>query len=477
MAIAAAFVAAVGFVVVWRVSYPFHLEVNETMVWEMADRARRGLPVYGEPALDFTPVLYPPAYIYLGAGMLGVLGSGFAPLRLISALASLGTTVLIYSAVRRRTGDRRCAFVAAGLFVASFQRSGFWLDLARVDALWVFLLLLAFSVLPKVRSGPRLAGFLVVYLMALCTKQTTLFFAPAFAWALYRTAPLGGGYRIAAFVVTQYACLAGIDVATSGWYEFYCFRVPGGHGLYPRRFEEFVLNAALPTLATLVPLLLFGCTGRLRIILRRAADPLLLFEASAVVSAVLGNMKIGGSWNHFIPLFAFNAMCSGLILARSGMFASGANLHPGMVAVLWNAPAACCLFQFVFFLHDPRSALPAPGQTQALLGLSASMATAPRPIFCGAPFHYMLLSRGESPTHLNPDAIQDLRLANMRELAASLDGQVEGLIAGGFFGTLVLYEHQYLALPSGVRDLYPSVADFPVVTFQSKKVMVVSRQR
>ncbi len=466
---------AVFCVIGLRISFSYHLEVNETMVWELTDRVFQGKSVYVKPSVEFTPVLYPPVYLHLAAGLFKLFGASFLILRLISIFATCGSVVLIFREVKLRTHHWKYGIIAAGLFMASYQRSGFWMDLGRIDSLWVFFLLLSFSLLPKSAGKGSLAVFLGVYLTALFTKQTTLFFAPAFGLALFRVAPSGAWFRVAIFAGSQIACLMALHLVTSGWFTFYCFKVPGGHGIYAHRFEEFWQNAAAPTVLALLPagLLLLTVAGVHPV--RRLLTPLPLFEVSAIGAAILGSMKIGGSWNHFMPLFALNAIITGVLLARWAEHF----IHPAgsRLTTSWECliPIGCCMGQFIFFWHNPAGALPSPDQAASLRNLESAILDARRPIFCKAPFNYMLLKHQEHPTHVNPDALQDLQWAGLQDLARPLEEELERLINTGHFRTLVLYEHHFNALSPEARSLFPSVTNFPVATFESPSVYVLSR--
>lgn len=475
VALAMAFAVAVFCVMGLRISFPYHLELNETMAWELTDRVFQGKAVYVKPSVEFTPVLYPPVYLHLAAGLFKLFGASFRILRLISIFATCGSVVLIFREVKLRTRHWKYGIIAVGLFIASYQRSGFWMDLGRIDSLWVFFLLLSFSLLPKSAGKGPLAVFLVVYLTALFTKQTTLFFAPAFGLALFWAAPSGGWGRVATFVGSQLACLILLHLGTSGWFTFYCFKVPGGHGIYAQRFEEFWQNAAVPAGLALLPagLLLLTVAGVQPI--RRLLAPLPLFEVSALAAAILGSMKIGGSWNHFIPLFAFNAIITGVLLARWAeqfIRSTGSRITTSWERLI---PIGCCLGQFIFFWHNPTGALPSPDQAASLRNLDRAISAAPRPIFCKAPFNYLLLKHQEHPTHVNPDALQDLRWAGLQNLARPLEEELERLINTGHFRTLVLYEHHFNALSPEARSLYPNVTNFPVATFESPSVFILSR--
>ena len=124
--------AALAFVGLWltvalvRAGAPVELEWNEGSQVAHVARVLRGEPIYVEPSLAFVPQLYTPLFYWTGAVPSAILGPGFAPLRLVSILATLGSLALVFAIVRRESRDTACAFVAAGLFAASYKAGGAW---------------------------------------------------------------------------------------------------------------------------------------------------------------------------------------------------------------------------------------------------------------------------------------------------------------------------------------------------------------
>ena len=115
-------------------------------------RAAAGHGLYVQPSLHYVPWPYPPMYFWTSAAVAYVTGVGFLALRLVSFTASLATFVVIYILVRSGTSDRVAGVCAVGLYAATFRLSGAWLDLGRVDSLFLLLFLLAVLVARRARS-------------------------------------------------------------------------------------------------------------------------------------------------------------------------------------------------------------------------------------------------------------------------------------------------------------------------------------
>ena len=195
-------VGAYLWVALHRLGYPFELEWLEGGAVGIVQRAAAGHGLYVQPSLHYVPWPYPPMYFWTSAAVAHVTGVGFLALRLVSFTASLATFVVIYILVRSGTSDRVAGVCAVGLYAATFRLSGAWLDLGRVDSLFLLLFLLAVLVARRARSwrGGIAVGALVF--LAFFTKQTALVAAlPLLGWLLLRRPRVGAAAAGAALLV------------------------------------------------------------------------------------------------------------------------------------------------------------------------------------------------------------------------------------------------------------------------------------
>ncbi len=145
----AALLGAVIYVVMFiavallRIGYPYELDWMEGMGVDHVQRILDGKSLYVPPSIDFVPSIYTPLYYYTAALPAAILGNGPVPLRLVTIAATLGCLALIFSFVRRETGSRYAAMIAAGLFAGTYYLCESRFDVARVDMLFVFFLLCA----------------------------------------------------------------------------------------------------------------------------------------------------------------------------------------------------------------------------------------------------------------------------------------------------------------------------------------------
>ena len=82
-----------------RMHFVFEYDWIEDGVLASVRHIRSGLPLYSAPTTAFTPYLYTPIYLYVAAALSRVMGLGYAPLRLLSLLSTLGCFAVIYALV------------------------------------------------------------------------------------------------------------------------------------------------------------------------------------------------------------------------------------------------------------------------------------------------------------------------------------------------------------------------------------------
>jgi 4-amino-4-deoxy-L-arabinose transferase-like glycosyltransferase len=243
LAVAAYYLFAYLWVAFERLTYPFELEWLEGVVLEQVQRILAGKPIYVAPSLTFVPLNYTPLYFVFAAGSAAVLGADFLALRLVSFLASLVCLGSLVTLVRHETRDGKAAFVAIGLFAATYRLSGAWLDIARADSLYLAFLLAGVCVLrldaSPVRS-PLVAGTL--FALAFLTKQSAaVVVAPLVLWLL--AVDRRRGLVLAATV----GLLAGgtallLDRASGGWFHYYAFDVARRHPIDPGLLWTFAVR-------------------------------------------------------------------------------------------------------------------------------------------------------------------------------------------------------------------------------------------
>jgi len=352
------FVGSFIYVALSRIGYPFSLEWLEGGSYAQVHRLLTGQPLYARPSMEYVAMIYPPLYYYTAAILSRVVGFGFVPLRLVSFSSTLGALVVIFLIVRQQGGFALAAALGSGLFAATYQLSGSWFDIARVDTLSVFLVLLAIWLLRmRDRAWHVAAG--LVFGLACLTKQTHLItlacltvYLAVFDWK-----------KLATFIVPCLVLLGSAYVALNGvydgWFGFFVLRLALGSGEYvtfePGMFMHtasgFWLSSILLPLSIVVLSILIFVIARLRM----GQDHAGLFFYLAFVAGMVGTswsvVQVGGYKNDLLPAYSSLAVLFGISLH----WLMTQTVH----AAIWrSATLAACILQFALLWYPITSQIP-----------------------------------------------------------------------------------------------------------------------
>jgi len=459
--LAAGFVALWGAAAVLRVLYPFELEWMEGATVEHVLRVLEGRPLYGKPSLEFVPFLYPPLYAWLGAAVSRVFGVGLGPLRFLSALCTAGSLTLLFRMVRRETGTASWGLVAAGLFAATYRVCGTWFDLARVDALCLFLLLASLYELRFRRSafGRAAAGLLGG--LAFLAKQTALLaLVPVAVHEVWR-----GPRRSIWFVGTLVAVIAmstvALDAAHDGWYAYYVFELPARHPLVPRMWFEFWRTDLLGPLAIAVAIGLIGFFFAAT----EATRERFWFHGAAAVGLLgaswSGRLHEGGHPNVLMPACAAIASCFALGAQRLLDLAAGGGREeggapPGRAAWLGVGLLATCAMQFAVLDYPLARQTASPADERAGRALVERIRGIDGEVWMPSHGFWTRLAGKRSFVHRM--AADDVVRSGDRARAGPLEDEIRAALAARRFGAVIVSDHYFrLELERSYRRVGPVV--------------------
>ncbi len=342
---AVTFTIAYLFVALTRVTYPFDLDFIENAMLLQAWRTGAGLPVYLPPNGEFVPQVYMPLYTWLGSLLLRLTGPVFWPLRLLSLLSTLGTAVLLYLIGRQLQPNRAIALAGAALFLAGYKLTGGWYDLARVDALFVFLVVAGMGTAVyyhHTNRGLALAGLLMG--LVLLTKQNGLFLtAVVGVWLLWAARWRVWLFGTVFLLVTAIPLLL-LEWCSGGWFSYYVVDIAYASPVEISRIWPVVRREVLGGMGFLV--LMAGSTAVIYLSKRQwrklIDPPWLLFIGAALFVSVSGRSSVGGNLNNLIIGFALLCLAPALL---AGALRPGKWVNPLLTAVI--------LAQFVLLLLPP----------------------------------------------------------------------------------------------------------------------------
>jgi 4-amino-4-deoxy-L-arabinose transferase-like glycosyltransferase len=429
-----AHVAAYLVVALSRMAYPFELEWMEGGVLEHVRMVLAGQPIYAPPSLQFISFLYPPLHYWIGAAAASVLGASFLTLRLVSFLASLGAFALIFLLVRRETGKALPGLVSACLFAAMFERSGGWFDLARVDSLFLVLLL---GVIYVARFGTsastRVAGGALVVAAFLAKQATAVVVVPVLALLFLRDR-----LRALPFVATAAIGIASailyLQYTTGGWFGYYCLTLPANHPFSYESFAGFWTADLLAPLGIACVFSLFYLIARVTIRADRGQLFYVAFTVGAVVSSWSIRSKLWAEVNNLFPVYAAVSILAGLGLneVRLWIGSDGGERRRVVELFVWTALTV----QFASLAYDPRRLVPSAADREAGRSVVARIAAIEGEVW--VPHHGYLASLAGKRAFAHTLAMDNVFLYERRTGRTALEEELWRAVEGRRFGAVLL---------------------------------------
>ncbi len=454
---AALFLAAALYVVVYlavvvkRIGYPYELEWMEGGSVDHVQRIVDGVPLYAPPSINFVPFIYPPLYFYASAAVAQVTGVGFLPLRIVSALASVGAMLVLFLYGRREGGGALHGMIAAGVFAASFAASGGWFDIGRVDSLFILLVLLAIYQIrfARGRLGWIAAG--IVIALAYATKQTALVaLGPLVLYALIVDRRRWLYLAVTAVLASVGAYLV-MSALCGEWYAYYIYRVPAGHAMLWGDLLLFWTRDILPWGAVAMLLAAPFVADRLRngIGGERWFHALLLIGMFG--AAWISRLHVGGYINVVMPAHAAIALLVPAALRwwtnrLRGVDAQPASIGPDAAALARPAPLPVAesyillvlLAQFVMWYYNPKAFVPSHADRDAAGRFIAELAAAKGEVFV-ADHSWLAVLAGKHSNAQSQSMLDVLRSGDTATAAAMVE-QVRTAIAAKRYGLVAVDE-------------------------------------
>jgi len=433
LTVALGFIALYIVVALWRLPYPFDLEWVEGATVDHVRRILQGDKLYVHPSLEFVPFIYTPGYYYL-AGLFSLAWKvGYEPLRLLSFLASLGCFLFIFALVRRETDNRLSAVAAVGLFAATFEASGAYLDLARVDSLGLCFILAA---LYTARFHPGRGGLLVtvgLIFLGYLTKQTALALLPPLLLCYFLKQPRLGLLFGATAALLFGGGILWLNYLHDGWFSYYTFYLPLSHPYEPDRLISFWsqdIFAVLPVACSLGVFYLLSFTGR------SEAPRRFYFLAGLGILAFVWLTRVhdGGWKNDLMPAYAFLAVLFGLAVGR--LLAIAHALPSDRAETVKASLFAACLIQLLALAYNPLEQVPTQTDLEAGQGFVRLMQSLAGEVY--APTFGFIPSLAGKKTYAHEAALFDVLRGPESEFSWGLLRQLQTAVNHQRFAAIIL---------------------------------------
>jgi 4-amino-4-deoxy-L-arabinose transferase-like glycosyltransferase len=425
-----------------RIHYPYELEWMEG---GMVDHVRRILawkPLYVEPSLSFIPFIYTPFYFYLSALLSQLLGIGFFPLRLLSFIASLGCFLILYRIVKIETNSTFCSFLATALFAATYRLGGAWLDIARVDSLFLFILLAAVYVFRSNNSNSGAIAAGILFFLAFMTKQTALIVVfPLCIYSLF----LEKRWARVLFTGTILLTVVGgsflFNQISDNWFQFYVFELPSQHPIIKQMVLSYWLHDLLQPLpiASMVSIF-YG----IQLFSGRKDRNFAFFAALAaglIGASYLGRLHAGGYDNVLMPAYAAIAIFFGLGV-NNILSLLPADSLPGDRALVSSAIESAvffaCILQFLLLAYNPLTQIPSKADRAAGDRLIQLIEPFDGEVF--VPYHGYLPTLGGKQSYAHAMAISDVLSSKDKSVRAILTDDLREAFRDHYFAAIILDE-------------------------------------
>ncbi len=350
-ALAVAHVVAFLCVALLRWRYPYDLEWMEGGQLVQSYEILAGRFPYRAPSADYIAFPYQPLYAAVVAALGWIFGLSLPLARAVSIASTLACAGLVGRAVWRETGDRSYGLLAAATVLALYRVVGFWFDLARVDSLFMALLVGALYAGRYIEGAWRSClTSAALFVLAYKTKQLALPFCvlvPPLLAARSRRAAW-------AFIPLVLLPLA-VDFwlsqrASDGWFSFYVNQVPRAQPYQLSRVIKFPWIVAVQ-IPVLVGLATADAARNLRTRPWRAhlSDVWTLATIVGAVVAVAAWARPGGYANNMMTMYIFAVIPGFVALHRM----AGDATNRGR-ALLFAALA----MQLLWLRYDPMRQIP-----------------------------------------------------------------------------------------------------------------------
>lgn len=369
-----------------RLRFPYELEWIEGAKIDQMRWILAGKPLYGPPDIHFIPFAYTPLFFYLSAWLMRWMGVGFAAPRLISILSTSGSLLFIYLIVHQDDNQPIAGIIAAGTYAACFALTGAWMDLAKVDSLFMLLILAAFytsrakrGVIMEVTSG-------VLFALAYFTKQLALpvilIYAPISiaisrgkTWLIWLTTFALG---IGTFSI--------MDYSSQGWFSFYTIKALTGHALVSGWlvFWKLLLSKMWPAMLLILVYLFYSQEKALPWQWKWSEHTwyCLGFSLALILTSWSIFFKIWTYNNDLLPACAGIAVLTGLGAREAFTRIRAKLVFPKPVRPFFETAIISLIFiQFVCLLYNPIELIPNSKTYQKTDKFISRMANLPGEVF------------------------------------------------------------------------------------------------
>ncbi|MBI4707218.1 MAG: glycosyltransferase family 39 protein [Candidatus Omnitrophica bacterium] len=445
------YIAAYLIMVFFRIQYPFELEWEEGASLEHVRWVLSNHNYYVAPSLEFVPSIYTPLFFYISAVMSKILGVGFLPLRIISFVSSIGSFIMIYLMVNHETKDNLSAMLASCLFAATFQLSGSWFDIGRVDSFFLFSLLVGIYLL-KCRTSPASRVVAAIFFsISFFTKQTALVISlPIMLYFIL------SDRRSALFFIIPLASIIGIgsvlfNYMSDGWFNFYVFELPKTTPLDTRPIMHFWIKDIVLPFYIAIFIAIFYIVSLTNVSKKQMFSFYLLTAVGMFGASWFSRYRGGGYYNVLLPAYAFTSILFGLGVNKLSMISQSlpARKQDLMKCILYFV----CILQFGSLIYNPMNQIPSKEDLEAGWDLVGKLAKIDGEIYI--PFHGYLNSFNGKKGYAHQMGMRDVLTTSSEKHAhikSKLIEEIKQAMKERKFSAIIIDSEPWY--PRGMKEYY-----------------------
>jgi hypothetical protein len=333
---------------------------------------------------------------------------------------------------------------AAGLFAGCYRLGGAWLDIARVDSLFLALMFWGLVTARRARSttGWVVTGTLLS--LAFLTKQLAVVAVPAvLPWAIH------AGRRHVVALLTTIAIGMGastfvLDRLADGWYRVYVFDLLAGHHKRYEIWTSFLTHDLARPLALALVLGGVACwSSRASVSVRWFVVPVVV---ALIAMAFVGRVDAGGYDNVLLPAFGAAAILFGLAVAAISRW---------QPPVHWwrSAALAACVAQLAVVIYNPVAQIPTATDHRAGAHLLEELRALPGAVYL--PDHGWYMTMVGKARNVQCQAMLDVSRGGSEDGGPRLAAELSAAIERQQFDYIVLDRVGRIACtPPNLRTYY-----------------------
>jgi len=357
-----------------------------------------GQALFVKPSIGYSALVYTPIYYYLSAALSYLIKPALLAARLISLICTIATAAVLYRMVKMRTDNPLAAWFSSALYISCYYISDGFFDLARVDALYVFLVLAAFYLFLNSRTKVDYFFAGMVIAIGFFVKQSALIVFLPLTFYLLKANWEKTWILLPVITLAILIPVVVLNQISDGWFGYYAFELPSEHGFSLLAAMNFWLGdlmrylgialgfSAVYVIFSFASLKELGSVGSKQKSeefgnsdRQVGGDVLLtvLFACGALVASWLTRSTNGGGANNVMLAYSAVALLFGLGINRAQSFVNTQEENAVKFQLLI---AVIIAIQFLGLIYNPFKLIPTQGEIAANRALFAEIRNASGPV-------------------------------------------------------------------------------------------------